>query len=103
LENLYGDYYMVFDRYLSFLASRWRQYGNYVAYIPKLCELPYATNFKQIDEMSRCSAIPRPRLMQTPRRINHYRTYKRNETDRSWGIKFFAGYNAHNTQTIINI
>jgi hypothetical protein len=95
LENLCGDYDMIFNRYLPFLASRWRQYGNYVAYIPKLCELYYAANFKQIDEISKLSAIPRFHLIRTPRRINLHRAYKRNETDMAWEIKFFTGYDAY--------
>lgn len=93
LENLYGDYDTVFNRYLPFLASRWRQYGGYVAYIPDLNNLHYAVNFKQIEEMSRYYSIPRSQLILTPPRINFHRSYKRNEADMAWGVRFFAGYN----------
>jgi hypothetical protein len=100
LENLYGDYDMIFNRYLPFLASRWRQYGDCVACIPNLYNLHYAANFKQIEEMSRFSAIPRFHLVRTPQRINLHRPYKRNETDMAWGIKFFTGYDTYNTEEV---
>jgi hypothetical protein len=95
LENLNGDYYQVLDWFMPFLASKWREYGDFVADVPCWENLDYAENFRQIVTMSKYCHIPHSKLVFTPKRLNFYRQYNKNEVDTTWRVKFFMGNNRH--------
>jgi hypothetical protein len=96
LENLDGDYDQVLSRFIPFLASRWREYGDYVAQVPNINNLQYAEDFRQIVELSKNRHISRVQLTPTPSRLNFHRQYyKENEVDNTWGVRFIMGHNRH--------
>jgi hypothetical protein len=102
LENLNGEYDQVLSRFMPFLASRWREHGDYVAQVPNLNNLQYADDFHQIVELSKDRHIPRAQLMPTPPRLNFHRHYKKNETDNTWGVGFLWAITGMVYESFIN-
>jgi hypothetical protein len=89
--NLSGVYQEVFQRYLPFLAKRWRTYGREVAEVRHVHQLSYAANFRQIVETSWDDAIPHARLLKTPPRPKPFHRCGPQDVDRNWIVQFTTG------------
>jgi hypothetical protein len=88
-ENIFGSYDTIFQRYLFFLAKRWRSYGNQVAEVPYWNSLTYNKYFSKIVETSHGQLQPSGMyLKRTPPCPMPNKSVKIKDVDKNWAIQF---------------
>ncbi|KAA6313546.1 hypothetical protein EZS27_035699, partial [termite gut metagenome] len=87
--NIFGNYNVIFNNYLIFLAKRWRMYNQQVASIPLLNNLYYAEKFKTIMQYSQWQfPYSMMNLEKTPPCPIPNKSVKLKDVDRNWAVQF---------------
>jgi len=80
INNLNGDFNVVFRRYLFFLARKWRKYKRYIIDIPNLKESNYYY-LKLIENVAFSSTIPHTKSLLKP---EPFKKVKKDKANQCW-------------------
>jgi hypothetical protein len=89
-NNLRGDYQMIFSCFKTFLAKKWREFGDEVAQVPNWFILDYADYFRDMINTVWMGKIQNPAnfLLKSPENPIPQYSARKNDVDRNFFARF---------------